>query len=507
MTNITYPTSAQRWGVFEISLQGPADGNPFRDQWLSARFTHACETKTVSGFYDGDGVYRLRFMPSFEGEYSFTLQSSFAATQEGHFTAAPAEADNHGPVRVHGHHFEYEDGRPYYPVGTTAYVWTWQSDELVAQTLDTLAQGHFNKIRMCVMPKHYLHNLHEPVTYPFEGTPGLLQDPTMDSPEEILALGILPGNDWDFTRPNPAHFRRFEQQVEALCRLGIQADVILFHGYDRWGFSKMSAEDNDAYLRYTAARLSAYRNVWWAMANEYDLLRHLTVADWERMAAVICQSDPYGHLRSIHNCFSHYDHSRPWITHCSIQREDLYKCAELTDQFRTRYNKPVVLDELGYEGDIDQGWGNLTGQELLRRFWEATCRGGYASHGETFLGHGSLFWAHGGALHGESHERIKFLHDEVLEKIPGHGLKRVELTWDETAATVDTQVPSGYYLIYYGFFRPSYRRFYFDDTTPYRAEVIDTWNMTVTDMGVHSGHFRIPLPGRQYMAIRLTAVK
>ena len=33
------------------------------------------------------------------------------------------------------------------------------------------------------------------------------------------------------------------------------------------------------YLRYVAARYGAFRNVWWSLANEYELLDHLTVED------------------------------------------------------------------------------------------------------------------------------------------------------------------------------------------------------------------------------------
>ena len=63
-----------------------------------------------------------------------------------------------------------------------------------------------------------------------------------------------------------------------------------------------------------------------------------------------------------------------------------------------------------------------------------------------------------------------------------------------------------YYLYYYSFMRPSFRDFYFDDDTSFTVRVIDTWNMTITDAGVHSGKFRIALPGREYMAVRLTRV-
>jgi hypothetical protein len=256
--------------------------------------------------------------------------------------------NNHGPLRVRGCQLEYEDGNPYFSVGTTCYAWTMQSEETQEDTLRTLAEGYFNKIRMCIFPKHYLHNLHEPASYPFEGTPCEFSG---DITGNFMSLmGVQPGNDWDFTKFNPEHFRNFEKRVGELSQMGIQADVILLHPYDRWGFSTMTAEQNDRYLRYAVERLAAYRNVWWSMANEYDLLRHLTVADWERMAQVVYSHDPYNHLRGIHNCFSQYDHSRPWITHCSIQREDIYKCAELVDEYRIRYKKPVVLDEIGYEG-------------------------------------------------------------------------------------------------------------------------------------------------------------
>ena len=36
--------------------------------------------------------------------------------------------------------------------------------------------------------------------------------------------------------------------------LGIEADLILFHSYDRWGFSEMDAETDDRYLQYVVAR-------------------------------------------------------------------------------------------------------------------------------------------------------------------------------------------------------------------------------------------------------------
>ncbi len=494
--------TVERWGVFEVAFAGRADGNPFVEYDIHATFACAGETVRVSGFYDGNGVYKVRFMPSFVGEYRYTVAGSFSEqSHEGTFTVTPALPGNHGPMRVRGFHFEYEDGTPYFPVGTTCYVWQLQAEAVQRETLAELMEGYFNKIRFCVMPKHYLYNLHEPISYPYEGTAAPFEKKVTGNFYQLM--GVQPGHDFDFTRFNPAHFQHIENSIVALGRLGIEADLILMHAYDRWGFSQMTPEQDDLYFRYVAARFAAYRNVWWSLANEYDLLRAKTVADWERFAGIIVENDPYHHPRSIHNCFGMYDHTRPWITHCSIQRQDIYKCAEYTDEFRVRYGKPVVLDEIAYEGDIDQGWGNIGGEELVRRFWEASLRGGYATHGETFdRPDGVLWWSHGGKLHGESPARIRFLHN-ILRQTPGAGLRRMQGAWDEVAATAEALGDTGYYLYYYGFGRPCKRSFSLREDQTYRVEVIDTWDMTITDAGLHSGSFSIELPRKPYMAVRI----
>lgn len=500
--------TVEKWGMLEISAPGKTEGNPFTDYTCTATFKGKEETVTVEGFYDGDGTYKARFMPSFEGEYTYEMGGSFGEAVAGGFTVTPPKAGNHGPMRVVGQfHFAYEDSTPYYPVGTTCYAWAHQPEEVYRRTLAELDKGYFNKMRFCVFPKHYIHNFRDPVTFPYEGTP---MDNSGLCEENFTYEMDISGNRWDFTRFNPAHFRRIERCLEDLMERGIEADVIVMHPYDRWGFKSMTAEQDDLYWKYVIARFAAYRNVWWSLANEYDLLAAKTLEDWERYAGIICQNDPYRHLRGIHNCMAFYDHSRPWITHCSLQRQDLYRHVEYTDEYRTRWGKPIVWDEISYEGNIDMGWGNISGQELARRFWEAALRGGYAGHGETFVDEREdiLWWSHGGELHGESPARIRFLHG-ILRETPGYGLKRGQGSFDEVVGVPDGPGflafgGAGYEIHYYGFGRPSFRDFTKPAGEQWKAEVIDTWEMTVTGAGVHEGKFRIKLPGKEYMAVRLT---
>ena len=96
--------------------------------------------------------------------------------------------------------------------------------------------------------------------------------------------------------PNPAFFRNFEQKIIALQKLGIEADVILFHPYDwgKWNLDKMNSEQAVFYLRDLIARIAACSKVWWSMANEYDIMRK-SDQEWEKYFRVIQTYDPVSH--------------------------------------------------------------------------------------------------------------------------------------------------------------------------------------------------------------------
>src|SRR5439155_21306891 len=272
--------------------------------------------------------------------------------------------NNHGPVRVaNTFHFAYADGAPYRPIGTTCYAWTHQSQQLQKQTLATLKKSPFNKVRMCVFPKHYAYNSSEPALYPFAG----------NTPDR-----------WDFARFNPAYFRHLERRIAQLRELNIEADVILFHPYDEghWGFDRMNAQADDRYLRYVIARLAAFRNIWWSLANEFDFMKEKKPTDWDRFFKIVREADPYDHLRSIHNGTVIYDHNEPWCTHASLQNGSAVEDFGRAGLYRDVYRKPIVFDEVKYEGDIPQRWGDLSAEEMVHRFWQGTIAGTYVGHGE-----------------------------------------------------------------------------------------------------------------------------
>jgi len=462
----------ERWGVYEVTLAGPRDGNPFLDVRLSAEFRHADRILTGAGFYDGDGAYKVRFSPDAEGEWRYATRSNRRELdgKMGSVVCTPATAGNHGPVLVRNtHHFGYADGTIYVQIGTTCYAWTHQPDALQDQTVATLRAAPFNKLRMCVFPKWYNYNRDEPRLHPIVDRPG-------------------------FTRFDPAYWRNLEKRVAQLGAIGIEADLILFHPYDHWGYALMGADADERYLRYTVARMAAFRNVWWSVANEWDLVKGKAKSDWDRYFEILQAADPYNRLRSIHHSRQMYDHSRPWVTHASIQGEDFQKIPS----WREEWGKPVIFDECKYEGNIPSRWGDLSAQEMVRRFWLGTVYGGYVGHGETYLdAKDVLWWSKGGVLHGLSAPRIAFLR-KILEAGPAEGL----------APLVDPYYPAAgkqgeYYLFYLDFHQAAQVDFPAPAEGQFAVDVIDPWEMTVTPAGAFSGRITAKLPGRPGLALRL----
>jgi hypothetical protein len=475
--------TTEQWGIFEAVFQGPANGNPFIDVQLTARFTNGGRTLEASGFYDGEGTYRVRFMPDRPGSWEYRTRSNRPELdgKTGTFPCVKPAATNHGPVRVRQKiHFAYADGTPYFPFGTTCYAWVHQGEALEQQTLATLKAAPFNKLRMCIFPKHYDYNHNDPPRYPFARSQA---------------------DSWDFTRPNPAFFRHLETRVAQLRDLGIEADLILLHPYDRWGFATMGFGNDCGYLRYVVARLGAYRNVWWSMANEWDLMKGKTPADWDKYFQLVRAADPYDHLCSIHNCRKYYDYTKPWVTHVCLQHWDTRQMRQWLEQ----YGKPVIDDECQYEGNIPWPWGNITAQELVHRFWLATAAGGSCGHGETYRDPGDiLWWSKGGVLHGQSPARIAFLR-KILEEGSPEGLSPMpdSWVWDHVAGGQR----GDYRLFYFGEHQPHEWSIGVPQKTSFKVAIIDTWNMTVTPQDkVYPPGARIELPGKPYLAVRITPV-
>ncbi len=507
----------RQYEMCEITVHGKTEENSWAMSAPEAVFACGDSIHKVKGFAAGEGTYKIRFLPEKAGIWNYKITG--VVQGEGTVEVEPAPEESHGKVSAEDCHFVYQDGTYYYPFGTTVYALVHQTEELYEETMHTLENAPFNKVRMCVFPKHYDFNHNEPRYYAFEKN------------EE--------GN-WDVNRPCYAYWEMLEEAILRLNSMGIQCDLILFHPYDRWGFSKFTEEEDLIYLDYAIRRLSAMPNVWWSMANEYDLVRTKTQEHWEDIEEYLAENDPYRHLTGNHNCFRFWDHTRKNITHASLQTKVLPRVA----YWRTIYKKPVCIDECCYEGNIMHTWGSISGREMTYRFWRTVARGGYCTHGETFYSDDEvLWWAKGGKLKGESPKRIAYL-KEIVDALPGPiepvcgGVEEMLFQTPEELEKRAAMMPPRYApvvrtigsvdkadlqalveseLVYSGRVgEEAYITFYdlrtcvksemqLPEDKKYKLELIDIWNMTRETLkeGV-SGKVEFEMPGKEGYAVLAT---
>ena len=510
-----------QWDRFELKLTAISSKNNFLETPLTATFSHKDTTITVKGFYDGNNAYIVRFMPEKVGNWRFSTQSSIANlnNKTGEFECVKATNDNHGIVRVaHTYHFQYADGKAYFPFGTTAYAWTHMTNDLQEETLLALKKTGFNKVRMCVLPKNYELVKEEPEIFPF-----VIKSVSTNAQGEKVYY-------WDFDQFNPAYFQHLEKRLDNLRDMGIEADLILFHPYDkgRWGFDVMPMAANINYVKYLTARLASFRNVWWSLANEYDFVKSKTEANWTDLIHEVVKQDPFRHLCSIHGSTAkYYNYWMPELTHVSIQDEAPVINWGGAATIRNIYNKPIVFDEVGYEGNLKLRWGWYSGEEMNHLIWMGLIGGTYVTHGEAFMvGDGKnypIFWAKGGELRGESWKRAAF-NRQIIEETGA--LEMADVSRDFKTATNG----KGSYIVYFGKEINDIWRFNLPNKNAgfdrpkkgqkYQVEIIDTWEMRVQKVenifelselnnyrfyDKNFGIVRLPL--KPYLALRITEIK
>ncbi|MBT4136276.1 MAG: DUF5060 domain-containing protein [Candidatus Latescibacteria bacterium] len=299
---------------FEVhNFELPSDTvheNPFAVQ-LSATFTHASGvTLKVPGFYDGNGVWQIRFSPTLEGAWRGVVASDDAILAGvGDLFVACLPNEN---TRVHGrlvvdektpHRFLFEDGSVCIPLG---FEWDWMTayhqvhggEETVDrenptfdEAVDLLCDGGFNYV-MANLYAHYYHR-----TEISERTENYLYQ----RPEHYLFDGT--NDDPDHTRLNVGFFQMFDRAVAALHERGVVLHLMIQVQNKKVNWPEWLSDEDDQFWAYVIKRYQAYSNVIWDISKEtYNLLNRSGSHDYAlSRIALIREVDGYGNLITAHD--------------------------------------------------------------------------------------------------------------------------------------------------------------------------------------------------------------
>jgi len=251
----------------------------------------------VPAYWAGGREWRVRFSPPKQGQYEVTTictnrDDAGLHGVETRLEVSPYRGSDpllvHGPLRVgaSGRTLEHVDGTPFFWLGDTWWMalckrLAWPED-LQLLAADRVAKG-FTVIQIVA---------------------GLYPDmPGFDERGANEA-----GFPWeaDYARINPSYFDMADLRIQWLVRSGLAPCIVGCWGYylPLLGLAKMKQ-----HWRYLIARWGAYPVVW-CLAGEAAMPYYLSetkdedragqIAGWTELGRYVRETDPYGHLVTIH---------------------------------------------------------------------------------------------------------------------------------------------------------------------------------------------------------------
>jgi hypothetical protein len=331
-------------------------------------------------------VFRVRFMPSSPGDYEYSMmysQGGFEKTHTGTFRAS--DGHRRGSIRVDAKypwHFIWEGtGEHYFFNGTTAF-WLpgWREERVIEYSIERLHQLKINRIRVLLAGAANIF-WGEPVMLG-ENFSMALRPWVAEKPEDFDRPGI------DYSRFNTPYWQKWERML----RFARARDVIISVVQDISTHKAQpvaGSEDERRYLRYAAARLSAFSNITWDLGDDLDSFRD---EKWAHETGTLLESwDPYKHLASSHPVHrENQDRASEWFGFTSIQDwrrpQHALMLEERQIQMKTGRIIPQTNEEYGYEDHFPHwapGPTSDSAETLRQMAWEIAMAGAYGTAGES----------------------------------------------------------------------------------------------------------------------------
>jgi Protein of unknown function (DUF4038)/Domain of unknown function (DUF5060)/Putative collagen-binding domain of a collagenase len=401
---VTFTPSADKVEAYDflevtLGVRKASAANPFTDVSVRGQFRREGGGETaVEGFCDAadGGTYRIRFMPSKPGQYTYDLslrQGDVVRTHSGKFEAT--DGRRQGVLRVdqdHPWHFVWEGtGEHYFFNGNTAFLLMgWQNEQVIRDALDRQHRLKVNRLRVLLGGGRSSSFWGEPII-PNTEFQAYLNPWVAERANDPTHPGF------DYGRFNVAHWQKFERLLRHARGLDLIISVVL-----DWNDSRVhpaaDSDDEHRYLRYAVNRLAAFSNITWDLGDDISLYRDLA---WShKTGTYLHDADPYRHLATDHPVDNrHQDRTAAWFSFTSFQEwsrpQHAWMLRQREAQARTGRIIPQANEEYGYEDHYPK-WaktypGGASADNMRRTAWEIYMAGCYQTTGETAR-RGTGYW-------------------------------------------------------------------------------------------------------------------
>jgi hypothetical protein len=421
---ITFAQSADKVEAYDflevtLTVHESTGKNPFTDVTVTGQFAPVDGSKpaAVEGFCDSaDGkTYRIRFMPSRTGKYSYKVTFQQRGTERTHTgTFQATQGKRRGVLRIdkaHPWHFLWEGtGEHYFMNGNTAFLlMSWKDEKVIRDVLDRQRRLKVNRLRVLLAGGRSSSFWGEPII-PNDQFKPYLNPWTAQRPSDPTHPGF------DYTRFNVDYWHKFERML----RYARDRDLIISIVLD-WNDSRVhpeaASEDERRYFRYAANRLGAFSNITWDLGDDISTYRDLA---WShKMGTYLYESDPNHHLATDHPVDNkHQDRTAQWFGFTSFQEWSRPQHQWMLDQRRAQEKTgriiPQTNEEYGYEDHYPRWAQNYpdgaNAENMRRTAWEIYMAGCYQTTGETAR-RGTGYWPDtgGGWVNGRGDDSMVML--------------------------------------------------------------------------------------------------
>lgn len=366
--------------VFKVKAKVDKD---YTDIPFGAVFTAPDKsTINVSGFYNDNNEFVLRFSPTMTGYWSYSTYSSLPQLSglKGSVDAiANSNPEIHGAVTVNPQNprkFVHQDGKSYFALAFEL-DWLFALDydnpsalPKTTQIIDDVKANGFNQVVMNVyaydvnwkvspdVPKEY--SFKRPAFSPFKGT--------NEKP--------------DFTSLNYSFFKHFDRVINHLNQKGIAAHVMIYVWNKNVNWPKMYSAEDNRYFDYIIKRYQAYPNIIWDVSKEALDYGRCDIPYINERIERIRRLDAYKRLVTVHD-YEYCSREPDKVDFISIQnwRSDLYSLS--LEAYLKHSDKPVMnIEHGGYEeGPYLSFEGNYVNPEAcLVRNYECVFAGVYSCY-------------------------------------------------------------------------------------------------------------------------------